>query len=103
MVGDKGLEDEVQKINTMTLQFGVFVLLNSKRVMNNFIHDTTGFFTNDVYYTDTKRLHIKKKRWNNLDKAGIFGKTLLQGKNDYRDGGVSMVFFSSQNDLLFNY
>ena len=34
-----------------------------------------------IHYT------LKKKHWDKLDKAGLFGKGLLQGKNDYKDGG----------------
>ena len=43
MKDDTGLEDEVKKINTMPLHLGVFVLSNSKRFMNNFIHAINGF------------------------------------------------------------
>ena len=45
---DKGMEDEVQKVNTMPLHLGAFVLSNSKRLMNNFIHAFNGFFTNEI-------------------------------------------------------
>ena len=48
-VDDAGLEDEVEKLNTMPLHLGAFVLSNSKRIMNNFIHAINGFYTNDVY------------------------------------------------------
>ena len=33
----------------MRLHLGAFVLSNSKRIMNNFIHAINGFDTNDVY------------------------------------------------------
>ena len=49
MIDDVGLEDEVKKLNTMPLHLGAFVLSNSKRIMNNFIHAINGFYTNDVY------------------------------------------------------
>ena len=55
--------------------------------MNNFIHAIDKFFTNEVYYTDTDSLYLENKHWNKLDKAGLFGKNLLQAKNDYKDGG----------------
>ena len=42
-----------------------------------------GFYTNDVYYTETDSLCIENKHWYELDKAGLVGKNLLQGKNDY--------------------
>ena len=45
------------------------------------------FFTNDVYYRDTDSLYIENKHWDKIDKAGLVGKNLLKGKNDYKDGG----------------
>ena len=93
MTDDKGLEDEVKKLDTMPLHLGAFVLSNSKRIMNNFIHGIDGFYTNDVYYTDTDSLYIENKHWDNLDTAGLVGKNLLQGKNDYKDGGVFYGLF----------
>ena len=38
VIDDAGLEDEVKKLNTMPLHLGAFVLSNSKKIMNNFIH-----------------------------------------------------------------
>ena len=87
MIDDAGLEDEVKKLNTMPLHLGAFVLSNSKRIMNNFIHAINGFYTNDLYYRDTDSLYIENKHWDKLKKAGLVGKNLLQGKNDYKDGG----------------
>ena len=55
--------------------------------MNNFIHAINGFYTNDVYYTDTDSLYIENKHWDKLEKADLVGKNLLQGKND-KDGGI---------------
>ena len=88
MIDDAGLEDEIKKVNTMPLHLGAFVLSNSKRIMNNFIHAINGFYTNDVYYTDTDSLYIQNKHWNKLKDGGLVGKNLLQGKNDYGDGGI---------------
>ena len=82
MIDDPGLGDGVKKLNTMPLHLGAFVLSNSKRIMNKFIHAINGFYTNDVYYTDTDSLYIENKHWDKLDKAGLVGKGLLQGKND---------------------
>ena len=61
MIDDAGLEDEVKKLNTMPLHLGAFVLSNSKRIINNFIHAIDGFYTNDIYYTDTDSLYIENK------------------------------------------
>ena len=80
-------------MNTKPLHLGSFVLSNSKRIMNNFIHAINGFHTNDVYYTDTDCLYIGNKHWDKLDKAGLVGKNLLQGKNDYKDGGIFYGLF----------
>ena len=93
MIDDPGLEDVVKKLNTMPLHLGSFVLSNSKRIMNNFIPAIDGFYTNDVYYTDTDSLYIENKHWDKLEKAGLIGKNLLQGKNDYKDGGFFMDCF----------
>ena len=56
MKDDEGLQDEVKKVNSMPLHLDAFILSNSKRIMNNFIHEIGGFYTNDVYYTDTDSL-----------------------------------------------
>ena len=88
MIDDAGLEDEVKKLNTMPLHLGAFVLSNSERNMNNFIHANNGFYSNDVFYTDTDSSYIENKHWDKIDKAGLVGKNLLQGKNDYKDGGI---------------
>ena len=77
----------------MPLHLGAFVLSNSKRMMNNFIQAINGFYTNDVCYTDTDSLYIENKHWDKLDKAGLVGKALLQGKNDYKDGGIFYGLF----------
>ena len=93
MKDDEEVEDEVKKVNTLPLQLPVFILSNSKRIMNNFIHSIDGFYTNDVYYTDTDSLYIGSKHWDKLNKAGLVGKNLLQSKNDYGDGGIFYGLF----------
>ena len=81
MINDKGLEDEIKKVNTMLLHLGAFVLSNSKRIMKNFIHAINGFYTNDVCYNDTDSLFIKNNHWDELDKTSFVGKKPIQGKN----------------------
>ena len=85
---DEVLQDEVKKVNTMPPHLGAFVLSNSKRIMKNLIHAFNGFYTNDVYYTDTDSLYIENKHWEKLDKAGFVGKNQLQEKNNHKDGGI---------------
>ena len=53
MKDDEGLEDKVRKVNTLPSHLAVFILSNSKRIMNNFIHANNGFYAIGVYYTDT--------------------------------------------------
>ena len=84
------MEDENKKLNTMSLHLGSFVLSNSKRIMNSFIHPFIGFYTNVLDYTDTDGLYIKNKLCQKLDKSGLGAKNLLQGKTDYKDG---VIFF----------
>ena len=91
MIDDAGFENENQKINTKPLHIGAFVLSNNKRNMNKFIHAIDGFYTNEVYYTDTDAIYIEGKHWDKLNKAGLVGKNLLQGKNDYKDGGIILT------------
>ena len=93
MKDDEGLPDEVKKLNTVPLHLGAFVLSNSKRILNNFIHAIGGLYPNNVYYTDTDSLYIENKHCNKLDKAGLVGKNRLQGKNDYKEGGIRYGLF----------
>ena len=93
VIDDAGLEDEVKKLNTMPLHLGAFVLSNSKRIVSKLNHALKGFYTNDVYYSDTDSLYIENKYWDILDKAGLVGKNLLQGKNDYKEGGIFSGLF----------
>ena len=71
--------------------------------MNDFIHAIDGFYTNDVYYTDTDSFYIESKHWDKLNKAVLVGKNLLQGKNDYGDGGIFYGLFLAPKKILFNY
>ena len=61
MVDDEGLEDKVEKKFTMPLHLGSFVLSNSKTIMNTFFQAIKGFYTNDLFYTDTDSLCIENK------------------------------------------
>ena len=79
---------KLKKVNSMPLHLGVFVLSNSKRIMNNLIHAIDGFYSNDVYYTERDSLYIENKHWENLDETGLVDNNRLQGKNDYKDGGI---------------
>ena len=87
------MQGEVKKVNILPLQLGAFVLSNSIRIMNNFIHAINGFHTNDVYYTDTDSLYIEKKHWEKIYPAKLLGKNRLQGENNYGECGIWYGFF----------
>ena len=72
----------------MLLHLSAFVLSNSKRIMNNFIHAINGFYTNDLYNEDIDSMYTDNKHWQKLDETGLVGKKRLQGENDYKDGGI---------------
>ena len=93
MKDDEGLQDEVKNFSTMPLHLGAFVLSNSKRNMNNFIHAIDEFYSNDVYYTDTDSFYFENKHWARLNKAGLVGKNRLQDKNDYKVVGIFYGLF----------
>ena len=93
MKDDDGLGDHVKKVDTMPLQMSAFVLANSKRIMNKFLHAINGFYSNDVCYTDTDSLYIENRHWDKINMSGLVGKKRLQGKNDYRDGGIWFGLF----------
>ena len=93
MIDDAGLEEEVKKTVTVPLRLGPFVLSNSKKIVNSFIHAIFGISTKDVYYTDKDSLYTENKHWDNLDEAGLVGKGLLQGKNDYQLGCIFYGLF----------
>ena len=93
MIDDKGLQDEVKKVNSIPLHPCSFGSSNSKRFVNNFIHAINWFYTKDVYCTDTDTPYLETKHWDKLHQAGLIGKGLLQDKNDYKDGGVFCRLF----------
>ena len=90
---DESLQDEIKKINTSPFQLVVFILSNSKKIMTNFMHTVDGFYSNDIYYTDTDSLYIENKHWDKLKGKNLVGENLFQKINDYGDGVSSMVSF----------
>ena len=71
----------------MPLHLGAFVLSNSEQILNNSIHAINGFYTEDVYYTDTDSLYIENEHWEKLEEARFVGKNRLKGKNNHKEGG----------------
>ena len=88
MKEDDGLDDDCDIKNTLPAVLGAFILINSKRIMNNFIKEKKGFYNISIHYGDTDSLYIEKKYWDVLDKASLVGEELCQGKNDYKIGGI---------------
>ena len=71
----------------MPFHFGAFLLWNSKRNMNNFLHTINGFLI-DLYFGDTDSLCFESEHCDKLDRASLVGKLSLQGKNDYSDSVI---------------
>ena len=61
--------------------------------MGNYIQAIDGFYTNDVYYTDTDSLYIENKLSKELGKAGLVGKNRIKEKNDYKEGGMVFIWY----------
>ncbi len=61
---------------------GSYVLANSWKIMNNFIHAINGFKELKVYYTDTDSLYSTNDSLKILEKSGYGCWGLGQGKND---------------------
>ena len=104
LIDDKGLEDEVKEVDTMPLLWGAFALSNSKRILNNLIHFSDGFYTNDVFLQIWTHYTIKINTGIKKDKAGLIGKIFLEGKNDYKDGGIFYgLYVAPKTKFFFNY
>ena len=57
-----------------------------------------------IYNTQIRIVYILKINTGKiLDKSGLVGKNLLQGKNDYKDGGIFYGLFLAPKKILFNY
>ena len=92
---DEGVDeyDKVKSVNRMPSHFGSFILSHSKRLMNEVINQTGGFYNNSIYYTDKDSLYIHKKYWSHLVDNGFVGKSLGLGKNDYGNSGIFYAWF----------
>ena len=102
MKKDDGLDDDFDIKNTLPAVLGAFILSNSRRIMNNFSTEINGFYENNIYYSDTDSLYMKKY-WDVLDKANLVGEVLCQAKNGYKTGGTFYGLFLGPKKILFNY
>ena len=73
MKKDDGLDDDCDIKNTLPGHIRAFISSNCRRIMNNFVRETNGFYNNNIYYTDTDSLYIEKKNLDVLDKADLVG------------------------------
>ena len=60
MKDNEGLEDEVKTANTLPLQLGVFILSNSKRIMNICLYTLLVDFTQMMFIIQI-RIHYLSK------------------------------------------
>ena len=82
MKKNDGLDDDSDIKMTLPAVLGAFILITSKRNMNNVFSEINGFFKSSIYYGDTDSLYLEKKFWDVLDKANLVGEELGQSKND---------------------
>ena len=96
---DKSVDDydKAKSMNTMPSHFGWYVLSLNKRLMNDFIKQTGGFYKNSIYYTDTDSLYIDENDWSDLVDNGFVGKSLGLGKKDYGNSGTFLAWFLAPN------
>ena len=72
MKKDDGLDDDCDIKNTLPAVLAAFILANSRRIMNKFTREISGFYKNNINYTDTDSLYLVKKYWDVLDKANLY-------------------------------
>ena len=92
-----GLDSDKDVKNTLRSHLGAIILSNSKRIVHNFIGEINGICNNSRYYGETDSMYIESNFWDVLDKAGLVGSILFQGKNDYKSGGIFTAGFSVLN------
>ena len=65
---DNGVDDydKANSINTMPSHFGSYILSHTKRLMNEVINQTGGFYNKSIYHGDTDSMYIKKKYCSSL-------------------------------------
>lgn len=73
--------------------FGSYILSQSRRIMNNFIHTIDGFNNFKVWYTDTDSLYIDIDSYKTLQQLGHVGSELGQGSNDYDENVITYGLF----------
>ena len=56
--------------------------------MNIFFREINIFYNHSKFYGNTDLLYIERKYWNVLDKDGLVGSNLCQGKNDLESGFI---------------
>ena len=62
MKKDDRLDDDCDIKNTLPAVLGAFILSTSKGIRNNFVREINGFYNNSIYYGDTDRLYIERKK-----------------------------------------
>ena len=81
----------------MASKLGTFVLSHSIRIMNKFVIEIDGFYSNKVHYQDTGSLYIHMDEYGNVKQAFYVGNSLGQGENDFGDGGTFYGLFLESN------
>ena len=80
----------------MLSHLGIFVLSHSKRIMNQFVYEIDGIYTNKVNYIDTTSLYTHVEYYEELKEAVCLGNILQQGKTTVVTDVFSMEYFWHQ-------
>ena len=58
---DDGVDGDNDVKKTFSSYLGAFILINSKRLMNNFFRENNGFYNDSIQYGDTDSFYTEKK------------------------------------------
>ena len=86
--------DKIKEVDkSMPSQLGVFVPSQNIRIMNMFVRETDGFYSNKLYCQDTDSLYIHMDHHEEKKEIGNVGNNLGQGENGYGDCGIFYGLF----------
>jgi DNA polymerase elongation subunit (family B) len=72
--------------NTKPIYLGAYILSYSKRIMNEYVDASDGFFSHTIVYSDTDSQYMTKDSYRLVEEKGLIGNELGQCKNDYGEG-----------------
>ena len=100
-ISDPGIDKIKEVEKSMPTQLDIFVLSQSKGIMNKFDDEIDGFYSNKVYYQDTDSLYTHTDQYEKFKGSWLYlKKKLKQRKNDYGDRVKFYGLFSAPKTKL---